>query len=163
MGCIYYSVVRLQGGLDGKPTLLEPGISGPNAPWIWNSRRQKIRPHTIILRLYCSPTPLSSSDRKLWTASQQFQNYSRIEVRKRVAVIWAVARLRTCSELYYPAYTAFINATSLPILRISNNNIIFCENNIGTSICSFVLYFFIVAPFILVKSEFPFTNKCTFY
>jgi hypothetical protein len=55
MGCVYYSVVRLQGGLDGKPTLLEPGISGPNAPWIWNSRRHKIRPHAIILRLYCSP------------------------------------------------------------------------------------------------------------
>jgi len=124
MGCIYYSVVRLQGGLDGKPTLLEPGISGPNAPWIWNSRRQKIRPHTIILRLYCSPTP-SSSDRKLWTATQQFQNYSRIEVRKRVAVTWAVAKLSTCSELYHPAYTAIMNATSLYMLRISNKYITF--------------------------------------
>jgi hypothetical protein len=57
MGCIYYSMVRLRGGLDGKPTLLELGISGPNAPWIWNSRRHKIRPHTIILlaAAHCSP------------------------------------------------------------------------------------------------------------
>jgi hypothetical protein len=57
MGCIYYSMVRLRGGLDGKPTLLEPGISEPNAPWIWNSRRHKIQPHTVILQAaaYCSP------------------------------------------------------------------------------------------------------------